>query len=133
MHRTKATFRIKGLQKICNKVSHSSSRSGTSSQRSTDACSWKKQKKKGAEGTAIQNSLAKLQGNRTASTSSSVVLAKPYGVSHKQVEAVISSPQLLAVPKLPNQYKAFKIWSFVSVSSPVSHSGVCGYKYKPSS
>lgn len=66
------------LQKMCNKVSHSSYQSRTQSQRNTDACSWMKQKKEGAEGTAIQDFLAKSQSPGTAPTPFSVALAMQY-------------------------------------------------------
>lgn len=79
----------------------------------------------------MQNSLAKLHSNLTASTSSSVVFTVRYRVSNKQVGAVISSPQLTAVPKLHNHYKVFKIQSFVLVSLAIFNSAACDYKYKP--
>lgn len=78
----------------------------------------------------MQNSLAKLHSNLTASTSSSVVFTVRYRVSNKQVGAVISS-QPVAVPKLHNQYKVFKIQSFILVSLAILNSAVCDYKYKP--
>lgn len=54
-----------------------------------------------------------------------------YRVSNEQEEATISSPQLVAVQKSHDQYKVFKIWSFILVSLAVSNSAACDDKNKP--